>query len=587
MQVRLQERAAHGDFASHSATDFWLPTSTGTVSAKWYWPTAVPSAEAIGVLILPSLLHEEQTTAIGLSAFAEDLANHAMPSLLVDLAGTAQGTPAPDAAPAGERWADTVHAAIRHMRDCGLRHIAVVGVRVGGLIAIDALADDPVDLLVLWSPILSGRRYIRELQLMQASAKERDDGSLPGITVAGFNLPPEAVTHLRGLDAAKITGKPARRLCIVDSEDQLEGLDRNHPLLDAVPFETLDAPETRPWLFTMTDFFPGPFEDMVRVRRQIQRMITVQATTTKSSAGGPAPDAAGNIPKLPDLGEHRSQVVDHLGTTVRETFVEFGTTRGGRPERLSGILTEPIGSSDPSASYVAITTVDHGRVFPDFARNEAAVGRTTLRFDLAGFGSSAKLPGHAPAEFYHRTAPTDIAAAVDELTRRGHRNVHIIGYCAGAWSALQIRHRDAVKGIICINVQLFVRGRLHRVKTWPNQSIGRRMFATAAQRRRVIRAFERMELGHPLPSPPIRAMKRQADRGTAITLIFADDDLGLTYYRQQVNSRFGRRFHRTTNGAAPGADAPVASVRAYTGLGHMPSGVTVPVMLADIHEFTS
>ena len=132
------------------------------MSAKWYWPTAVASAEAIGVLILPSLLHEEQTTAIGLGAFAEDLADHAMPSLLVDLAGTAQGTPAPDAAPAGERWNDTVHAAIQHMRDCGLRHIAVVGVRVGGLIAIDALADDPVDLLVLWSPILSGRRYIGE-----------------------------------------------------------------------------------------------------------------------------------------------------------------------------------------------------------------------------------------------------------------------------------------------------------------------------------------------------------------------------------------------------------------------------------------
>ena len=93
-----------------------------------------------------------------------------------------------------------------------------------------------------------------------------------GITVAGFNVPPDLVNHLKTLDAGKLGGKPAGRLCIVDSAERLAELDPRHGLLAEVPTSTLAAPETENWLFTAADQFPGPYRDIVEVRRRIQTL---------------------------------------------------------------------------------------------------------------------------------------------------------------------------------------------------------------------------------------------------------------------------------------------------------------------------
>lgn len=562
-----QESRRH-DAAPCAIDEFWLPTAAGATSATWFRPLG--DASTTGVLIVSGIIHEQQTMAVGVVALARDLATHGIPALTVDLTGTANGAGSLADPDVGACWDDDVRSAVRHMRESGLRHVIVVGVRLGALIAAHATVDDPVDLLVMWSPVLSGRRYTRELQMMQAAATDDSvaapaGATLPGVTVAGFNVPPALLDHLKSLDAGRLDGKPAAALCIVDSPARLEELDDEHPLFEALPVQRVAAPGTEDWLFTDADAFPAPFADIAVVRRHVER---VAASFDDDTPQFSAEIGSGEVV---DPASRRTRVFEHDGVAVRETFVSFAEPGGSG--RLVGILSEPVGPIDPTAAYLAVTCVGPGRIFVDLARGEAARGRATLRFELAGFGTSSPPPDGAWAEFYHPTAPGQIGAAADVLAAAGHRRIHVVGFCAGAWSAFQVPPRPDIAGIVAINAQLLIRSRLVHRRHSPNHSATDRLLARIGLHPTVHRFVEKLERDHPLPSPTIRRVGRHAAAGTAVTLAFAEGDLGHRYFTARARRPGGLRRR-----------GPQPDVRIYTGLGHLPAGAARRQLLADLHD---
>ena len=107
-----------------SVDNFWLPTGDGATGACWFWPDG--AVASTGVLVVPGIIHEQQTMAVGLVALAKELASNGVPTLMIDLAGTAQGTGRLDSPRTGQRWDDEVRSAVHHMRDAGLQHIVVL-----------------------------------------------------------------------------------------------------------------------------------------------------------------------------------------------------------------------------------------------------------------------------------------------------------------------------------------------------------------------------------------------------------------------------------------------------------------------------
>lgn len=548
-------------------TDFWLTTASGSLGASWFWPAGEVRDDSIGVVLVPGLVHEEQTMAIGLVALARELAAAQVPTLLVDLAGTAQGSGTLGAPDIGRRWDDDVRSAVEHVREQGFAHVAVVGVRTGALLAAHALAHDPVDLLVMWAPVLSGRRFVRELQVMQSTAADPSaavEDRAPGVTVAGFNLPPVVLDHLSSLDAARLAGKPAARLCLVDTAERLDAVDPDHRLLAGVPVDRLIADDTDAWLFTRSDLYPAPFEALPKMVRRI----------TDTFVGTPEPSDVQSRPVRPDVSDRRSQIVEHDGALIRETFVEFGAEVFDEAgARLTGILSEPVGELDRSASYVAVTTAGPGRIFVDLARREAALGRVGLRFNLSGFGTSSRRPRDAWADYYHPAAPSEIGAAIDLLRSVGHDHVTVVGFCAGAWAALQMAPRRDLDDIVAINAQLMIRSRVPHRKVWPGMTMPRRILAKAGEHELFVRLVEKLEREHPLPSPAVRWSGRHVDAGTGVTLVYDDVDDGIHYIESRAYRPFGVRSpHRRP------------TIKPYAGLGHLPAGRARDRMLADLHS---
>lgn len=98
-----------------------------------------------------------------------------------------------------EQWRDDIGTAIDELKDtAGVHQVAVVGLRIGAALAVSACRsrDDVTD-LVLWDPVIDGRRYIEEL-LTSPMARVDGDGEavLSGsgdrltVGVMGFPLTP-------------------------------------------------------------------------------------------------------------------------------------------------------------------------------------------------------------------------------------------------------------------------------------------------------------------------------------------------------------------------------------------------------------
>jgi alpha-beta hydrolase superfamily lysophospholipase len=536
--------------------DFWLSTGRGSVLASQFWPTGTVAPESVGVVLVPGIAHEYHSMHFGLVTLARELATVGVPALVIDLAGTAQGSGTLGDPDLAAQWGDDVRCAVDHLRRSGLRHVAVVGTRLGALIAVDALASDPVDLVVLWAPVLSGRRYVRELQMIEAAASDTAVPDLPGLSIAGYNLPPGLLDHLRGTAVDRIAGKPASRVCLVDVPDRLAAIDVTRTPLAEVPVDRVEAAGTDDWLFSAADGMVAPFADIPTVIAAIRRPFR-DASEVTGRPGAIRPDVSGS----------RRQEFEHDGVMIRETIVRFG--RLG----LSGILSEPasVDADVGGPAYVAITALGPGRLFPDFARRAAARGRTCLRFDLAGFGTSPRRPGDGWADFYDPEAPAEIADAIDHVTRRGHDDVVLVAFCAGAWSAVQMAPHPAVRRIVGINLQLFIRHRLLHRRPWPDLPPTKQVLASIGQRRNVRRVVKRLQFSHPLPSPTLRWIRRHRRAGVDVMLVFAEEDRGSGYYRDRVESS-----------RSPFVRRGLPTVRRYEGLGHLPSGTARSRMLDDI-----
>jgi pimeloyl-ACP methyl ester carboxylesterase/acyl carrier protein len=126
-----------------------------------------------------------------------------------------------------ERWVDDVRASADELRKrCGVSRVALVGTRLGGtLSALFGAACDEVDALVLWDPVLRGQDYVAELRALHASMENyahvtpRKNGGPEEIL--GFALPDALVDDLAAVDLLNLDSAPARRVLVVESNENV------------------------------------------------------------------------------------------------------------------------------------------------------------------------------------------------------------------------------------------------------------------------------------------------------------------------------------------------------------------------------
>ncbi|MFV0280056.1 MAG: alpha/beta fold hydrolase [Rhodoblastus sp.] len=416
-----------------------------------------PGASRRGVIICGAHGFEDLCARSSLRLLAEQLSRQGLPTLRFDWRGTADSEGDGDAPHRVATWLGNIGEAVRKLVEMtGVEEVALVGVRLGALLALEAARDIQPARLVLLAPPASGRALKRELEVMSKIFQGKpgaDDDAFDGVSAAGFRISRATLDDLKLVGSRRISG--ARNCATLVLSQNPEGAPLAEKLRETGADVTVEPFEG--YAEMMCD--PTAALAPVKAIRRIVDFVAEGATATHKV--GPAPDASAEGATL--------------ATDVwREEAAQFGPAN-----RLVGIFCTP---ADNGAHEKAVVFLNSGgvyhigwaRMFVDMARHLARSGVASLRMDLSGVGDSLSPRSLSPqgperAPLFDRSLTRDVEAAVDWLFSNGIREVALFGACSGAYQAFHAAIEDKrVKRIALVNQACFIYGPTYamQIEAW-------------------------------------------------------------------------------------------------------------------------
>lgn len=397
-----------------------------------------PAQGTRGALICGALSDEALNSHRALVFLGEQLAGAGMPALRLAYYGTGDSAGSDEEPNRFAQWLDSIAAGAAWLQaECGVTAVTLFGHRIGASLAARAACDlESVDSLVLSCPI-SGRQFLHELTLTGRLAQrvwktshKLDDGTW--FESHGLRIDHSARDGLMQLDARKLTSSPASDVLVMDAN--------NRPASKAL------AGALRQSGANVT------FEDYDRLEAMQRDSFEVEVP---HPAFASTVDWMRSLPSRP--GTPRPPRITNTLTLAagHEMPVQFGPD-----EALFGVLSLP---RRPASSRMAVLLVNttanprwgNARIAVDVARALAQDGVATLRMDSSGMGDAAPGSGERGRP-YSEPVTAEVAAAAAELAERSGQPVAVMGFCSGAYHALQAALREPiVQGLILVNLQHF------------------------------------------------------------------------------------------------------------------------------------
>jgi alpha-beta hydrolase superfamily lysophospholipase len=404
----------------------------------------------VGLVICKPFGYENMCSHTSLRAFADDAAELGLPALRFDYCSTGDSSDIDPRADQLQAWSRDILAAIAELqRRSGVERVCLFGVRLGALLAVLAAGQSKsVSSLILVAPVISGRRYLRELRMTQLAAQlgkdpvdaakntttEGTPTATDGSEFSGYPLSAATLAALVQVDLATLV-PPASDMMIIDSD--------NHPASrgwaaalaeQQIRLRYLTLPGLVGMLITAPQFAQVPREMLAAVKDWLRLSLNDEQSRPRIGSqrrldGALAP--AQNVLPLP--GD------DHAATdTVTERPVFFTTDAV-----LFGIVTEPRAGEVRRRAVILLNAgadfhIGANRMHVSLARRWARRGYIVLRMDLAGLGDSGKRPGQPDNEVFSPEALDDIRAAIEFIrSRYGASDITLGGLCSGAYHSLR------------------------------------------------------------------------------------------------------------------------------------------------------
>ncbi len=389
-------------------------------------------------------IHSHRT----LRHLADDLARAGVPALRFDYDGTGDSPGTDLDADRVSHWLediDTASAAARALS--GRARVCLIGLRIGATLAALSTVRTPLDYLALWSPCVSGRRYVREMQALAQAADQAGKESAGAVEAAGFLMSAATQLQLKEINLLEQALQVSRRALVLGRDDLNE---------DKRFADCLD----RLGIKTDTATFSG-YADMMA---EPQKTLVPQAAL--------ATIVAWLIRDVPPF-EPRSQSAAARERAMRFEFERIGgakvnltetACRFGDDEVLFGVHTQPSTQQGKLPTVVLFNSgvahrVGPNRLYVELARNLAAVGFATFRCDIEGIGDSVLRGPGRENHPYPDTAARDAEITLRFITERfGTHGMVVMGLCSGAYTSFKAGLFDSaapIKELVLINPLTF------------------------------------------------------------------------------------------------------------------------------------
>jgi dienelactone hydrolase len=533
-----------------------------------------------GVVVCKPFGYEALCAHRSVRAFADAAAAIGMPALRFDYAGTGDSADIDPGAGQIDLWTGDIIGAVAELRRLtGVSRVCLLGFRLGALLSVLASRQCPVDALALVAPVLSGKRYLREIRTLQMAAdaaeaanssgqgpRESAGGSAGGIEVSGYALAAASLASLSQADAAAAPAPAVSDLLVIDRSDLPIARAWSQTLQDAGMRATYQALPGFVEMALRAPQFAKPPEEMLRTTRawllQLRDQVAAAATV------------AGTRPPATEL------VLDGESGGPEGAITESGVFLGA-DRAMFGILTTPRRDENRRRAVILLNIgadyhIGASRMYVSLARRWARRGYYVLRMDLAGLGDSSTRPGRTENEVFPPEALENIRTAIDfVVTRCGIREISLLGLCAGAYHGL----RAAIAGLPLVRVlmvnpsnyfwdQTMSLEALQLTEVVGNPGIYReRIFSLRAWRRfltgqvniwRIVRIYMRLPLlmlqsklrdaaravGIRLRHDLGRELEAVISRGIRVVFIFARGEPGLDLLKIEAGSMIRRLGER-------------------------------------------
>ncbi len=463
------------------------------------WWSEPPRGSRHGVVVLGSIGYEYWSAHRTVRTLAERLAERGHYVLRFDYDGTGDSAGEPWDSDRVAQWRASVVAAVAELRARGVEHVTLVGLRFGGSLALALGADVKADRVVAWAPVISGKRFAREIKMLALPVPGRENVT----AFAGTVFTPETSSALGKVELEKLAQRPADKVLVVAAS----GIEKLAAHLTELGSET----ETCAIEGSRTAL-EVPAEDAV---------VPVAIVDHIAAWVGDAPEAS----PLPLTIRSEARLGD-----VTESFVDLAG--------LAGIETRHSSSAETAVVFLNSGSEVHigpGGAWVEYARALAGRDMAVFRVDWSGWGESPDR-GHAPGRPYDQHAVAETVEIVGAVRARGFARVLLAGLCAGAWMAVQAALRTEVDGVIAINPQLY----------WNVGDPVEALIADTRKRRLPIRERdERLRQYHVWSALDLVGVRPPAARWlngltrskTPSLMLFAAGDDGLEYLETRVARR--------------------------------------------------
>jgi pimeloyl-ACP methyl ester carboxylesterase len=169
-----------------------------------------------GVLLFYPGIQEYDNSHWALRSLAASLAQRGFHVLRFDYRGTGDSAGGPEDATL-DAWVEDARVAYHEIRDAtGVSRVSFVGLRLGAAVALLTSAKVPaVDSIFLWEPVVSGARYLEELEFVDAAARLRlmhPPRTRPGAETGGYHFPQKVRDSIGRVNLCEAAPPRARRL---------------------------------------------------------------------------------------------------------------------------------------------------------------------------------------------------------------------------------------------------------------------------------------------------------------------------------------------------------------------------------------
>ncbi len=427
----LTSAAAKGTTSQQSdvaRTAFYL-TSRNEPLLAWLHMSPQASHVDHGVLICAPVGFEQLHANRSLRHLADAVARQGIPTLRFDWHGTGDSAGS-DADPSRRAaWHQNVRDAIAWMRNTlGCRRISIVGLRMGAMLAVEAIGPDECDNLVLWAPVTCGKSFMRQMQTIEQMTELRPrptDAAAGDIEAAGFLVSEETAEQFTKLNLlqkqlsclqALVVGPTDKRL--VERFAQFE-----------IPVTHLSPPGYAE-MMAEPHFSRVPRQAVGDIAQWLGEHILVPSAGTLESDVAKAGPAQAIVSYAPAADPEKIR-------TLHERVLRIG------PEQLFGVLVEPTNTDGDLPAVIVLNAgaanhVGPGRIYVELTRHLASQGFRCLRLDVNGLGDSVCRDPEQENDPYPSTAFHDIQRAIRELREQfGVTRCVLVGLCSGAYAAFQ------------------------------------------------------------------------------------------------------------------------------------------------------